>query len=237
MKVSVCILCWNNLDVLRLSIPQLEEELSDYEIIVVDQHSTDGTKEYFLNNNNKNIKYIYLNKNEGISKGKNISFDHAQGEYIFCLDGDVLPVLRSIDKFIEYLEANKHVAAIGALPNKFLDHRGMEEKECFNLHEPHKHNCTCLFYGLYRRSVIDNIRMCEEGPFGKEGYGFEDHDFFLRMQKEGYQQYAADINNKNGRYYHKINSSIRVMGDSRFRETMQERREYFNSIWGTKDAR
>jgi glycosyltransferase involved in cell wall biosynthesis len=232
MMLSVNILCWNNLDVLRLSIPQLLNEIGNGEIIVIDQNSTDGTKDFFLALTDHRIKYIYLNENIGISKGKNLGFNHSQGQYIFCLDGDVLPVRGSINKFIEYLEANPGVDGIGALPNKFLDHLGQEEKECYEIFNPQPHKCACLFYGLYRRKVIESVQMCEEGPFGKPGYGWEDHDFFKRLQNSGFVQYAADINNKNGRYYHKINSSIRVMGAKNFSTSFEERRKFFHEIWG-----
>lgn len=232
MRISVNILCWNNLDVLRLTIPQLLAELKDFEIIVIDQASTDGTKEFFLGINDHRVNYKRLNYNVGISMGKNLGFDHSQGEYIVTLDGDVLPVKGSIDKFIEYLESNSKVDAIGAFPKKFFDHQGQEEKICNVLFNPRPHDCACLFYGVYLRRVIDSVRMCEDGAFGLCGYGWEDHDFYKRMQKEGFVQYAADINYPNGRYYHAINSSIRQMGDEKYRSTSEERRKLFHEIWG-----
>lgn len=243
MKVSVNVLCWNNLDVISLSLPMLLEELkyTDHEIIVVDQGSTDGSIE-FLKKWKEKHSWLFMNlilneKNNGISKGKNQAIDASLGEYIFMMDGDVLPVSHSVMKLIKFLDENKDKHAIGMYPNVWTDNDGKSghkyaEERCDLLYEPTEHKCTCLFYGLFRRSIFkDGLRMCEDGVFGEPGYGWEDHDFFKRMQQRGITQYVAHINRPKGKYYHKINSSIRVMGDTVFRKTMLDRSKLFKEIW------
>jgi glycosyltransferase involved in cell wall biosynthesis len=244
MKVSVNILCWNNLDVLEMSLPMLLEELKyiDHEIIFVDNGSTDGSKEFMLKWKEKHpwllTNLMFNSENMGISKGKNQGIDHSRGEYIFMMDGDVCPVPHSILKLIKFLDENKDKHAIGMYPNKWTDQDGKSgatyfETRCEQLFEPVVHKCACLFYGMYRRSIFkDGLRLCEDGAFGEEGYGWEDHDFFKRMQKEGVIQYVAHINHPKGRYYHKINSSIRSMGDKVFRKSLSDRSKQFKEIWG-----
>jgi hypothetical protein len=51
------------------------------------------------------------------------------------------------------------------------------------------------------------------------------------MQTLGITQYVANINHAKGRYYHHINSSIRVMGDSVFRESIAARAKQFKRTW------
>lgn len=237
IKISVAILAWNNADVLQHSLPMLRTELDGikHEIIVVDNGSTDNTPELVL-------KYkcllLRFNENYGISTGKNRGISATDGEHLLLLDGDILPVPNSIRLMSQWLDDNQDKHAIGMYPNRFCTdmnqgHLKPCEEYCNVLFEPKEHKCACLFYGMYRRSIFhDGLRMDESGAYGKVGYGWEDHDFFMRMKERGIKQYVAHINHPKGRYHHRINSSIRIMGDATFRESMQARNAQFKERWG-----
>ena len=90
MKVSIIMPCYNmeNLVIRALdSIPVRE----DIEVILVDDCSTDNTvnliKEY-LKTSKLNIKTIFHDKNEGVSKVINDAMNLVSGEYIYQLDSD-----------------------------------------------------------------------------------------------------------------------------------------------------
>lgn len=240
MKISVNILCWDNLDVLKYSIPQLLRELESikHEIIVIDNGSNDGTSEYIKSVMGLgNIQFIQNPENMGISIGKNQGINASSGEYVFMLDGDILPVENSIQCLMNWLDENPDKDAIGMYPNRFCQdmnkgHLKPCEEWCEKLFEPVPHKCACLFYGLYRKKIFDNgLRMDMTGEYGKVGYGWEDHDFFMRMKTLGITQYVAHINHIKGRYHHRINSSIRNMGDATFRESMKARCAQFKRTW------
>lgn len=61
----------------------------DHEIIYVDDGSTDNTVKEITSLNSKNIKLIELKKNFGQSSALAAGIDHAQGEYIVTMDGDM----------------------------------------------------------------------------------------------------------------------------------------------------
>ncbi|MDU9299323.1 glycosyltransferase family 2 protein, partial [Staphylococcus pseudintermedius] len=64
-------------------------EASDYEIIVVDDCSTDETFTLLKGLQGDNLKIFQLDENSGgPSKPRNIGIEKARGEYIFFLDGD-----------------------------------------------------------------------------------------------------------------------------------------------------
>ena len=87
--ISVVILNYNGLKFLKETIPPLLElSYPNYELIVVDNGSNDGSVKY-LNRFNK-IKVIENTKNLGYSKGKNIGVRSAKGEYVLLLDNDIL---------------------------------------------------------------------------------------------------------------------------------------------------
>jgi len=87
--ISVIVLNWNGLHFLKRTIPLLcSLNYTNYEIIVVDNGSNDGSINFLKKF--KKVKVIKNNQNLGYSKGKNIGFKSAKGEYAFSLDNDIL---------------------------------------------------------------------------------------------------------------------------------------------------
>jgi GT2 family glycosyltransferase len=88
-KVSIVLLNWNGLHFIKKTIPPLLKlKYANYEIIVVDNHSTDGSLEYL--EQFKDIIVIKNDQNLGYSKGKNIGAMAATGDYLLLLDNDVI---------------------------------------------------------------------------------------------------------------------------------------------------
>jgi GT2 family glycosyltransferase len=76
---------------------------NEYEIILVDNNSLDGSEFFFteLSNKIKILKYIYNNKNYGFGKANNIGVAHSCGEYIYILNSDTILQTKNIEKIIE----------------------------------------------------------------------------------------------------------------------------------------
>ena len=88
MFFSIIIPTYNRAAILRdtlLSV--LEQSFDDYEILVVDDGSTDGTKEVVTELNNNKIFYHYK-LNEERSIARNFGADKAKGDYLIFLDSD-----------------------------------------------------------------------------------------------------------------------------------------------------
>jgi glycosyltransferase involved in cell wall biosynthesis len=242
-KLSVNVLVWNNKDTILKLLEAVKSDVEgiDHEYIIVDNGSKDGCDNligsWITSNLSDNFNFVRHQENLGISVGKNRGIGLSRGEYILMLDGDVVPVANSIPVLISWLEENKDKHAIGMLPNKFVTSPDMAEKTCEKLVEVKEHKCCCLYYGLFRRSMFTRgLRMCEEGEMGKPGYGWEDHDFYKRMQRDGITQYAGEINKHGGRYFHAINSSVRAMGREAYMETSRLRSKQFKEIWESSNA-
>jgi len=221
-----------------MTIPMLEQELKDinHEIIVVENGSIDGSVEYLeeRKKDNENIKVLRFEENVGISKGKNAGIRYSIGEYLFLVDGDVRPVPNSIRMCIKYLDEHKECDALGFYPTKFQDDESHIEQHCDKLDQPKTYIRTCLYYGIFRRSVFNKCMMDETGEYGKQGYGWEDHDFYMQMKKHNIEQWATDINNRTGHYYHAINSSIKkkdCLGHAKYVETSKLRAKQYHAKW------
>lgn len=88
MKLSVITLTYNKLEYTKKFIESLFKYTKDFELIVVDNGSSDGTVEYLKSFNN--IKIILNSENLGFSKGNNQGIMVAEGEYIGFLNNDIL---------------------------------------------------------------------------------------------------------------------------------------------------
>ena len=67
----------------------LEQKFENYELILIDDCSTDNTKKILEKYKSEKTKVYSTNKNTGTAAGpRNVGLDYATGEYILFLDGD-----------------------------------------------------------------------------------------------------------------------------------------------------
>lgn len=126
-KVSVIIPTWNdskNIDNAIKSV--LNQSLTDIEVIVIDDGSTDGTKK-ILNNyiNNREIIYLYQeNSGPSISRQRGVSL--SKGKYIAFIDDDDEWIDKNkLQKQVEFLDKNPKYVLIGT-GVKVVDENGRE---------------------------------------------------------------------------------------------------------------
>ena len=87
MKISAIIPTFNRIDLLKRAIDSvLNQSIKPYDIIVVDDGSTDGTSD-MIQQKYKSIKLIQQ-KNSGVSAARNNGIKNAQGNWIALLDSD-----------------------------------------------------------------------------------------------------------------------------------------------------
>lgn len=136
IDLSIIILSYNTRELLKnciLSIKKHEPAL-DYEIIVVDNASTDATASEIrsakLADEIRNLKIIENKKNLGFSKANNIGVTNAKGRYILFLNADTLIYSKTLQTMLEFMEEHKDAGAATCrieLPTGQLDdscHRG-----------------------------------------------------------------------------------------------------------------
>lgn len=90
-KLSVVIPVYNEEDNVKLLVEKINESLAgySYEIILVDDFSTDSTRKVIKALNNPNVVLVELKKNYGQSLALAAGIDNALGEYIITMDGDL----------------------------------------------------------------------------------------------------------------------------------------------------
>lgn len=110
-SVSVVILSYNSKEDLKECIPSLiSQTYQDFEIIIVDNASTDGSEE-FIRFNYPEIKVVQTGKNLGYAAGNNKGFEVAEGEYIVVVNPDTVAEPKWLAELIKPLRNDSTIAA------------------------------------------------------------------------------------------------------------------------------
>lgn len=153
IKVSVIILSWNTKEILKSCLESLIKSLEitplNYEIIVVDNASSDGSG-LMTKNQFPEVKLIGNKINLGYAKANNQGLKMAKGEFIFFLNSDTLVKPEAVTILVNYLEKNKDTAAVSPL---ILNHDGAIQKDPSYLRLP---SCwiALFYYHKLSRSLI-----------------------------------------------------------------------------------
>ena len=116
-NISVVILNYNNKNVIFRCVDTLLRFNSrySYDIIVVDNNSTDGSYEELIKKytNINNVKIVRNDKN-GCSSGRNLGVSHASNDYILFLDSDEWVLHKYwLDMYLTILDKNDDIGAVG----------------------------------------------------------------------------------------------------------------------------
>ncbi|QIW24512.1 glycosyltransferase family 2 protein [Sulfolobus sp. S-194] len=112
VKVSVAIPTYNRKEKLRRLLYSLEKStFKDYEIIVVDDASTDGTEE-MIKNDFSYVKYIKHDKPTLVAKSRNDAIEASEGDFIFFIDDDNVIEPNTIEKLLKFIENNESLGTV-----------------------------------------------------------------------------------------------------------------------------
>jgi glycosyltransferase involved in cell wall biosynthesis len=110
-KVSVVIPAYNSADYTIETVDSvLQQTHSDVEVIVVDDGSTDGTREA-LKRYGDAIQYVYK-ENGGACSARNLGIGMATGDYIACLDCDDLWVSEKLEYSVQVLDNQRELGLV-----------------------------------------------------------------------------------------------------------------------------
>lgn len=114
VQVSIIIVNYNTKELTKNcldSIYQKTENIS-YEIVVIDNASTDGTQD-MIKQEFKEVILIESNKNLGFGRANNLGIERAKGKYVFLLNSDTILLNNAVKIFFDYMEKNEQVGVCG----------------------------------------------------------------------------------------------------------------------------
>ena len=108
-RVSVIIPTYNRARFIAETVQSvLDQTFTDFEIVIVDDGSTDNTREVMGSFQDSRIKYIYQ-KNNGVCIARNNAINASSGEYLAFLDSDDVLLRNSLEKRVEVLDRHPEV--------------------------------------------------------------------------------------------------------------------------------
>lgn len=125
MDVSIIIVNYNTKALLANCLHSVYENTRDlsFEIIVVDNASSDGSQEY-ITVLFQNVKWINAGENLGFGRANNLGSGYASGKYLFFLNSDTILKNNAVKIFHDYAEQNPGIGALGCMMS------GIDGKQC-----------------------------------------------------------------------------------------------------------
>ena len=113
--ISIVLPCYNSQDYIENCINSItEQDWNNYELIIIDDGSSDNTNNIIKKYSNIKLRYVKNNTNKGIVHSLNKGISMAKGEYIARIDSDDLMHKNRLSKQVNYLEEYPEIALVGS---------------------------------------------------------------------------------------------------------------------------
>jgi glycosyltransferase involved in cell wall biosynthesis len=190
MLISVVMAVYNGEKYLRESIESiLVQTYTHFELIIVNDGSTDETKNILSTFNDNRITIIHLENNLGAANALNIGIKAIKGEWIAIQDADDISLPNKLEAQLRFINEHNDVYAVGSLiecisgtanvPNRQLriesTRNYLSSKEQINAYRFYL-NPLCHGSVLFSKSIIDKI-----GGYDPQLKICYDYDLWLRM--------------------------------------------------------
>lgn len=241
-KVSLIVLTYNNLDLTKKCLDSIVNNTSynNYEVIVVDNLSTDGTQDYLLSKYGQyeNFNIILNEDNLGFAAGNNIGLLAATGDILVIINNDTYVSPYWLEPIVKALDSSE-VGLVCPVTNNIGNEAKVDiHYQSFNEMTTHALDYTCDHVGeLYPMDCVaffcvGMTRATYElvGPMSEEyGLGFfEDDDYCMRVMGLGLKNYAVE----ESFVHHHLSASFNKLKNNKKEDLMKKNQAIFESKWG-----
>ncbi|MBI4855606.1 MAG: glycosyltransferase family 2 protein [Acetobacterium woodii] len=197
--VSIVVQGYNRVDKTKVCVEAILKYTTniDYELILVDNGSTDGTFDYFRSVECKNKKIIKITKNIGAFYPLTKYMKLYSGKYIAGISNDIIVTKNWLDNILKCYEADNrigyvmpmstNVTNLQEVPNEFSNLDEMQSfAEKFNKHNPDKWEQRMRLVAVisvFKREILDIVGTYDFGFF----HDFSEDDHCLRIRRAGYK--------------------------------------------------
>jgi hypothetical protein len=194
----------------------LEQTFSGLELIVIDDGSTDGTKELISKYSDKRMIYMHQ-KNRGVANARNKGISLSRGSFIAFLDSDDRWEPEKLKMTADYIKKFPnlpifHTEEVWYRNGKLLSQKEKHKKPTGSVYK-HSLPLCCISIST---AVINKDVFGKVGTFDEEMEACEDYDFWLRAtNKYEVKLIPEDLTVKDGGRPDQLSSS--VWGLDRFR--------------------
>ena len=240
--VSIIVVTWNNLDLTRICIESLQRNAGwpQWELIVVDNASTDGTQAYLESLPLPNLRLIFNEGNRGFAAANNQGLDEAWGERLILLNNDTIVAPGLIAALMRHLD-DAEVGLVNAVTNFSgnesrieVGYQTAEEMEEFALKCRSEHagqsfdiRVAAMYCVALRRDTLERVGMLDE----RFGIGmFEDDDYSHRVREAGLRVICAE----DAFVHHFGQASFGKLPGDEYQSLFEENRRRYEEKWRTE---
>ncbi|WP_003540180.1 glycosyltransferase [Desulfotomaculum nigrificans] len=204
-RVSIIILTYNSMRTIKQCLASVAATVRPGDqVIVVDNQSTDGTREYLKSWADK-FDIIYNAKNVGFSQGCNVGYQMARGDYIVLLNPDTIVTPGWLDGLLHHFTRGE-IGAVGPVSNyvlakqqfsRYLDESELSGQvdlptlartiQAKNQGRSVETELLVGFCLMLPRQVIEQVGLLDETLF----LGCDDLELSWRLREQGYQLLVA----------------------------------------------
>lgn len=190
-RVSIVLTCYNHLEHLKIAMECIRSQsFTDYEIIALDDGSTDGTREWLSGQENPKLRVILNEKNLGTYGTLNKGLDLMQGELFAEFNDDDVWAPEKLEKQVAMLDANPKIGLVHTA-GYFIDDDGEEIKENpLGFEWPRTSTGDVLSELIpYNKIIASSVLIRKEcfekvGKFNTEFFGSGDWEMWYRIAEE-----------------------------------------------------
>lgn len=245
-KVSVIVLTYNNLKLNRYCIDSILKNTAypNYELIILDNRSTDGTVEYLREldaRKDPRVRVVLNPENSGFAGGNNKAIQISDGKYVVLLNNDTVVTRGWLTALVKHMEADPKCGMVGAVTNSIgneqmiaVQYRNLKELSAFAYAYTRQHmgekycdiDRVPLFCTMIRKDMMEQHGLLDDGY--RVGM-FEDDDYAMLVKKAGYHFFAAE----DCFIHHVNNASFKKLHPQEYKKIFDENRARFEQKWNT----
>lgn len=201
-KTSLVVLAYNQLSYTKLcmdSIYKYSDDV-DFEVITVNNGSSDGTREYF--NSLPNKKKLNYDVNVGIEKAINDAIDICDGEYFVLINNDIIVTTNWLSNIVKILDSDPKIGAVVPASNTptndqivYADYSNTAELQKFakkyNVSNPRlweERVDLTMYLVAFRTATLRELGKLDTA-YSPGGY--DDDDLSFRYRRAGYKLILA----------------------------------------------
>lgn len=206
LRFSVIVVSWNAIDHLARCVSKLFQDTQDFELIVVDNGSTDGSASFIrdLMDRHENVKAIFNTDNKNFGPGNNQGLEMAEGETIICLNSDTLVTKEWANRLEACLKHAPNIAIVGPVCNNSAGRQMVGDIVKQNsTGKPLDLDSASILYGnnnnryseagtLYGWCMVFNREYLETQDYlfdDRFTNAYEDNDVCIRAQRAGWKMF------------------------------------------------
>lgn len=195
--ISVVIATYNRKDMLKKCIEAFRQQTypeDRYEIVVIDDGSTDGTNKLLeeISKEMANLRF-FSQKQGGQAKARNLGIPEAKGPLILFTGDDCIPDKKLLEEHNRIHQKERNVAVLGFIDwhpdlevTPFMEFIARTHQFTFSIAERERHNVNFSLFYTSNVSVAKDS-LLKVGLFDEDftGYGYEDSELGYRLYKHG----------------------------------------------------